>query len=56
MAIHPIPDNNPAYMAKNHGTVCLITDPRADQYLARAHRERLARLREQKLIIDSWTI
>jgi hypothetical protein len=56
MAIHPIPDNDPAYMVQHHGTSYLITDPRADQYLAQAHRERMAKLKEQKTIADSWTI
>ena len=56
MAIHPIPDNNTDYMSREHGTTCLITDPKADRLLARAHRERMAKLKEHKIILDSWTI
>jgi len=56
MAIHPVPDNSPVYMTQSHGTRYLITDPRADQYLAQAHREHLAKLKKQKTIADSWTI
>jgi hypothetical protein len=56
MAIHPIPDNDKAYMTQQHGTSYLITDPRADKYLARAHREHLAKLKQSKMIIDAWTI
>jgi hypothetical protein len=56
MAIHPVPDNNPVYMSKNHGTSCLITDPRADVLLAKAHRQRMAKLKERKTILDAWTI
>lgn len=56
MAIHSIPDNSPSYMVQKHGTSCLITDPRADKLLERAHREQMARLKEKKTITDSWTI
>jgi hypothetical protein len=35
MAIHPNPDRNENLMARDHGTVCLITDVRADRYLER---------------------
>jgi hypothetical protein len=56
MAIHPIPDNDKAYMAQEHGTSCLITDPCADRYLDQAHREHLAKLKQKKTIVDAWTI
>jgi hypothetical protein len=56
MAIHPVPDNNPAYMTQSHGTAYLITDPRADVLLAKAHREHMAKLKERKTILDAWTI
>jgi hypothetical protein len=56
MAIHPIPDNDQAYMAQQHGTSYLITDPRADRYLAQAHREHMAKLKQKKEIMDAWTI
>ena len=56
MAIHPIPDNNSVLMAQSHGTTCLITDPKADMYLARARKERVAKMKELKTIIDAWTI
>jgi hypothetical protein len=35
MAIHPNPDRNENLMARDHGTVCLITDIKADRYLKR---------------------
>ncbi len=53
MAIHPIPDTDSSYMSKNHGTFFLITDPRSDVYLKKAH---MKRLKEQKEIKDAWTI
>lgn len=56
MAIHPIPDHDSAYMRENHGTSCLITDPRSDKFLAQAHRESLAKLKSNKIISDAWTI
>jgi hypothetical protein len=56
MATHPIPDNSPTYMAQSHGTTCLITDPRADKYIAQAHKERVAKMKELKAITDAWTI
>ena len=56
MAIHPVPDNNPAYMSQSHGTTCLITDPRADAILSRARDERVAKLKKHKMITDAWTI
>lgn len=56
MAIHPVPDTDFAYMSQNHGTSYLITDPRADRYLAQAHREKMAKLKERKTVLDSWTI
>jgi hypothetical protein len=56
MAIHPIPDSNPAHMAQSHGTRCLITDPKADRYLAQARKERVAKMKELKAITDAWTI
>jgi len=56
MAIHSVPDNNPAYMAQSHGTTCLITDPRADVLLTKIHNERMAKLKKQKIILDAWTI
>lgn len=56
MAIHSVPDTDPAYMAKSHGTRYLITDPRSDKYLAQAHQERLAKLKACKMISDAWTI
>jgi hypothetical protein len=53
MAIHPIPDNDKAYMSSKHGTSYLITDPRCDVYLKKAH---MRRLKEMKEIKDAWTI
>jgi len=38
MAIHPNPDRNENLMARDHGTVCLITDVRADRYLERCKK------------------
>lgn len=38
MANHPIPDNVPHIMNEEFGTTVLITDPRADAYLARARK------------------
>jgi hypothetical protein len=38
MAIHPNPDRNIDLMELDHGTVCLITDPKADRYLSKVHR------------------
>ena len=56
MAINPIPDNDPVYMVQKHGTSCLITDPRADKYLTQSRREKMAKLKELKTIVDAWTI
>lgn len=36
MAIHPNPDRSDALMARDHGTICLITDLKAERYLRRA--------------------
>ena len=33
MATHPNPDRSEKMMEADHGTVCLITDLRADKYL-----------------------
>lgn len=33
MAINPNPDRNTSLMEQDFGTVCLITDPKADFYL-----------------------
>jgi|LauGreDrversion4_2_1035121.scaffolds.fasta_scaffold00007_115 hypothetical protein len=35
MAIHPNPDRDSKLMVADHGTVCLITDRRADLYIQR---------------------
>ena len=35
MAIHPNPDRSERLMVSDHGTVCLITDPKADLYIKR---------------------
>jgi hypothetical protein len=35
MAIHPNPDRNESLMSQDHGTTCLITDLKADRYLAK---------------------
>jgi hypothetical protein len=42
MAIHPNPDRNEKLMASDHGTVCLITDPRADFYIRKARKKQSA--------------
>jgi len=38
MANNPVPDHVKEIMEKEHGTSVLITDPRADQYLAKARK------------------
>ena len=38
MANNPIPDQVQKIMEEDHGTAVLITDPKADAYLARAHK------------------
>lgn len=50
------PDRDTKYMLEQHGTACLITDSRADRYLERARKERMAKLKERKTIMDAWTI
>jgi len=37
MANNPIPDNVPSLMQKDFGTSVLITDPRSDALLRKAH-------------------
>jgi hypothetical protein len=41
MAIHPNPDRNETLMTLDHGTMCLITDPRADRYLNKIRKEKI---------------
>lgn len=41
MAVHPNPDRNEALMAKDHGTMCLITDPKAERYLRKARMTKI---------------
>ena len=53
MAIKPNPDRDEGMMKSDHGTVCLITDSKADYYLKLHNREALRRSKEIK---DSWTI
>jgi len=53
MAIKPSPDRSEPLMKADHGTVCLITDTRADYYLNMHHRDNLRKAKEVK---DSWTI
>lgn len=53
MAIKPNPDRSEALMKADHGTVCLITDSRADYYLNISHKDALRKAKEIK---DSWTI
>jgi hypothetical protein len=36
MAINPNPDRNQLLMARDHGTICLITDLKADYYLLKS--------------------
>lgn len=38
MAIHPNPDRSEKLMVADHGTVCLITDPRADLYMKKPRK------------------
>lgn len=40
MAIHPNPDRNENLMARDHGTVCLITDTMADRFLKKTKTNR----------------
>jgi len=56
MAIQPIPDNAPEHMYATHGTMRLITDPRADYYLSKSAEYKKNQLRDRKIIMDSWTI
>lgn len=53
MAIKSSPDRNEDLMKSDHGTTCLITDPKADYYLNLHHRETLRKTKEIK---DAWTI
>jgi hypothetical protein len=56
MAIHSVPDSDKVYMQETHGTKYLITDPRSDSLLLKAHREQVAKRKDKKLILDAWTI
>lgn len=40
MAIHPNPDRSESVMRDNFGTVCLITDVKADFYLNKAKKHK----------------
>jgi hypothetical protein len=53
MAINPSPDRDEKMMKSDHGTVCLITDTRADYYLS-LHQKNT--VRKAKEIKDAWTI
>jgi hypothetical protein len=53
MATNPNPDRNKELMMKDHGTICLITDPLADIIMQRVAREKI---RQSKEIKDAWTI
>lgn len=53
MAIKPNPDRSETLMKADHGTVCLITDSRAEHYLNQHHMDTLRKAKEIK---DSWTI
>ena len=50
-------DKDTNYMRKEHGTVCLITEPgRADRLLELAHKRRINRERYVHGPIDAWDI
>lgn len=50
-------DKDPAFMVKEHGTVCLVTEAgKADQLLDLAHKRRVNRERFVNSPIDSWDI
>lgn len=50
-------DKDTRYMYREHGTVCLVTEPgRADHLLELAHQRRVNRERYVRGPIDAWDI
>ncbi len=50
-------DKDETFMRKEHGTVCLITEPgRADRLMALAHKRRVNRECFVHAPIDAWDI
>jgi hypothetical protein len=50
-------DKDESFMRREHGTVCLITEPgRADQLLELVHKRRVNRERFVRGPIDAWDI
>ena len=50
-------DKDESFMRREHGTVCLITEPgRADRLLELAHKRRVNQERFVRGPIDAWDI